>query len=394
VLLPWMFFEMNLRFATILLTNQDAPMAAVHQPSTTVEDQPALPPEEPKKTIPKQSVVLLMSGGIDSATLLFELAKDDFIVHPLFINYRQKALEREVEACHQLIDMARKFWPENVKELQVASVTNLYLVGQPLLVNGPAIDGRKDGELKGRNALFATMAAVYAGQIGAKEIVFGFLQGYPDSYKLNKQEKSIERQWDAENTGYSDCGLSFLVKAERAVQKLFDKELHIRAPYLKLYKHHVVLKAVDLSVPIRQTWSCYSEGPQRCGTCKGCVALERGLNIASWKSSLVPNIFYKEAATMEAQQQPQQEPQPTAEPSSNPQPTPTPAPTPAPDQQPAQPTQTPAPQQPQPQPTEAPQPAPAEAPQPAQPAQEPQQQPTAEPAPSTPAPEPVKALAV
>lgn len=187
------------------------------------------------------SVVTLVSGGLDS-TLIAYLAKEEGIHQfPLFIDYGQRARERELAACRQA--MARFALPEP----QVAE-----LAGYGRLIRSGLTDAGlrviEDAFTPGRNMLFLLTAAALAIQERADAVSIGLLH---------------------EDTAlFPDQTSAFLAQAEQMIERCMGRRIQVLAPLAMFHKREVVELA--RSKGISGTYSCHMGGTTPCMDCISC----------------------------------------------------------------------------------------------------------------------------
>ncbi len=212
--------------------------------------------------------VVLLSGGLDSATALALARAEGRRTHALSFRYGQRhevelaCARRQVElqgvADHRVIDLS------HFGEL-VAPATAL-VSGSALAVPHAAPDPRKIPVtyVPARNALFLSYALAFAEVLGAGEIWIG----------TNALDYS----------GYPDCRPAFLASFERmanlatraGVEAAGDAPwLRVRAPLMDLHKHEIIARGLALGVDYGATTSCYDptvEGDhvRPCGACESC----------------------------------------------------------------------------------------------------------------------------
>ncbi len=102
-----------------------------------------------------------------------------------------------------------------------------------------------------RNLVFYSCAAHVAFSISANKIVVGH---------------------NGEDVGrFPDVGTSFIERFNRLLRESLPKyRLTLEAPLLPYSKLEVARLAVDLGVPLEDTWSCWGPGTIHCGHCEGC----------------------------------------------------------------------------------------------------------------------------
>lgn len=187
------------------------------------------------------SVVTLVSGGLDS-TLVACLTRESSVQQfPLFINYGQRAFEREFAACQNAM-----------KHLELDAPQIAELAGFGRLIRSGLTDSSQrvfeDAFTPGRNMLFLLTGAAHAYQNNADAVAIGLLN----------ESTSI----------FPDQTSDFLRQAEALISICMGRDIKILAPLSAFYKQDVVeLAAVK---GIRGTYSCHVGDEQPCGECIAC----------------------------------------------------------------------------------------------------------------------------
>lgn len=193
----------------------------------------------------KTKAIILLSGGIDSAVVLAKALEQDRDVFPLFFNYGQPTVDKELRcAARQTADFVSR------------GVTGV-IWGVPEVKCDPDTfisQENRDSDsmfIPYRNLLFHTYAAMYAHSVGATEIWNGATAD--------------------DQAGYPDCGRYFFDSLETTFWAATDKPgPGIIAPIIKLTKVEVIREALRLNVPLELTWSCYRNNNVPCGECDSC----------------------------------------------------------------------------------------------------------------------------
>ena len=207
--------------------------------------------------------VVLLSGGLDSATAAAIARHEGFEVYALTIAYGQRhACEmqaaREVAA---VVPVARHV------ELDV----NLAAFGGSALT--APIDVPKDRSLDAgdipityvpaRNTVFLSLALAWAEVLGARDIFIG----------VNALDYS----------GYPDCRPEFIAAFERMASLatkagVEGQAFRVHAPLLRLTKAQIIRRGIELGVDYRVTHSCYDPTPggRPCGHCDSCLIRAKG----------------------------------------------------------------------------------------------------------------------
>lgn len=191
------------------------------------------------------SIVILVSGGLDS-TLVAKLAQEENLqVFPLFVNYGQRSYTREFDAC--VTAMKRL-------DLPAPAVADLGGYGK-LIRSGltdPSLRILEDAFTPGRNLLFLLTASAYAVQVGANAVSIGLLH--------------------EATTLFPDQTRKFLDEAERMIELAMGKKIRILTPLSEFFKRDVV--ALAESKGISGTYSCHLGSEQPCGKCIACKEFE------------------------------------------------------------------------------------------------------------------------
>ena len=222
----------------------------------------------------KRAVVLL-SGGLDSATTL-AIAKHD--------NYEIFALSFEYGQRHRIeIDSAKQIALSlGVREHRIANI-DLRIFGGSALTD--AIDVpkyRSDAEIASqipvtyvpaRNTIFLSYALAWAETIGVRDIFIG----------ANARDYS----------GYPDCRPEFIEQFEQLANVgtragISGERFRIHAPLIAMNKPEIIRKGEELGVDFSITHSCYDPAPDgtACGECDSCRLRRRGFRDAGIKEPL------------------------------------------------------------------------------------------------------------
>lgn len=194
------------------------------------------------------SLVTLVSGGIDS-TLMSVLAKEqDFKLFPLFIDYGQLGAKLEWDACVY-----------NHLKHKLPTPKKMLLGGFGKLIHSGLTDKKlrvkEDAFLPGRNTLFLLAASSYAYQVKSKNIAIGLLT---EKFKL-----------------FPDQASEFIKSAEKFISMEMDYEIKILTPLMQFNKAEVIKLA--RSKKINKTYSCHSGNPIPCGKCISCIEIKNAL---------------------------------------------------------------------------------------------------------------------
>jgi 7-cyano-7-deazaguanine synthase len=216
-----------------------------------------------------KKAVVLLSGGLDSATVLYWTVNKGYQPQALIFDYGQRH-SREVASARALCK--RSHVPFHIVRLE------LPWGGSSLLDKKAALPKAKRVKdvgaqipstyVPGRNTLFLSYGLSLAEAAGAGAVMIG----------ANALDYS----------GYPDCRPDF-ISAMSKVFKLGTKAgrqgrpIKIVAPLLKLTKSQIIKLGINLGVPYGLTWSCYRGGKKPCGTCDSCLLRAKGFREAGVK---------------------------------------------------------------------------------------------------------------
>jgi 7-cyano-7-deazaguanine synthase len=206
--------------------------------------------------------VVLLSGGLDSATAAAQAIADGFEVIALSFRYGQRH-DRELIAAKQIADHLK------IKEHFTIDVNLAQWGGSALTDESLAVptEGVQPHEIPvtyvpGRNTVFIAIALSLAEAKQAEAIYLG----------INAIDYS----------GYPDCRPEFLAAFQHLATLSSKAGIEGNAPKLVAplvldSKVDIVHRALRLGVPIDLTWSCYQGGEQPCGVCDSCRIRDRAL---------------------------------------------------------------------------------------------------------------------
>ena len=201
------------------------------------------------------TAVVLLSGGLDSATVAAMAAADGYRVIGLSCDYGQRH-HRELEAA---MAVAKAL---GIKEHHQVTVnlggwggSSLTDPTQAIPTGGVAMAGIPSTYVPFRNTVFIAMGLSLAEARGAERLALG----------VNAVDYS----------GYPDCRPDYLEQMQQVAQ-LGSKAgrdgrgPQLWAPLMHMGKVDIIRCALQLGVPIASTWSCYSGGDGPCGRCDSC----------------------------------------------------------------------------------------------------------------------------
>ena len=196
--------------------------------------------------------LVILSGGMDSTTLVYDLVNQGDEVVCLSFNYGQrhsKELECAKKTCeklkieHHIVDIS------NIHKIVMSQNS---LTGNKEVPEGHYADETmKQTIVPYRNAIMLMITAGTASTLNFDRV----------AYAAHSGDHAI----------YPDCRPEFVL-ATKLVMMLGDyKQVELYTPYIKIPKANIVNKGLQLNVPYEDTWSCYKGGEKHCGKCGTCV---------------------------------------------------------------------------------------------------------------------------
>jgi 7-cyano-7-deazaguanine synthase len=215
--------------------------------------------------VSKRAVVLL-SGGIDSATAAAVARADGYELHALTFRYGQRHV-REVESAKR-IAAALGCAGHKILDLDLRQIGGSALTDQIPVPKGRGVEEIGPGipvtYVPARNTIFLSYALAWAEVLGSEDIFLG----------VNAIDYS----------GYPDCRPEYIAAFER-MANLATKAgvegrstLTIHTPLIHLTKAEIIHRGAALGVDFSITWSCYDPIPTGypCGACDSCILREKG----------------------------------------------------------------------------------------------------------------------
>ena len=218
----------------------------------------------------KRKAVVLVSGGLDSATTLAVARDQSFDCYALTILYGQRHAA-EVAAARQ-VAAALKAARHVVSEIDLRAFGGSALTDDIAVPKGRAIEDISEGipvtYVPARNTIFLAFALAWAEVLGSSDVFLG----------VNALDYS----------GYPDCRPEYIAAFERmanlATKAGVEGKAHfaIQTPLIAMTKAEIIRLGMKLGVDYALTVSCYDPSAQgeACGACDACVLRRRGFSEA------------------------------------------------------------------------------------------------------------------
>ena len=198
----------------------------------------------------KEKAVVVVSGGMDSVTLLHKISKK-FEVYALTLDYGQRHI-REIESAEY---QARQIGCQHLS-CDISGI--LGLISNSALTSGKIDvpeghyedDNMKLTVVPNRNMILISLAIAYGINIGANDIFYGAHAG--------------------DHAIYPDCRKEFVEAMKSAALLCSYDPINIHAPYLDMDKISILKEGIGLGVDYSMTWTCYKGHSKACGRCGSC----------------------------------------------------------------------------------------------------------------------------
>lgn len=208
-----------------------------------------------------KKAIILLSGGLDSATALAIAKKDKYDCYALSVNYHQRH-HYELTAAKNI---AKYFSVKDLKEVEIdlSWLQNSALTNKSLTIPQSLSNGIPVTYVPARNTIMLSLAMAWAELIDCTNIFIGVnavdYSGYPDC-----REEYIK---------------SFQEMANLATKKAVEGDLvKIHTPLINLSKKEIIKRGIKLGVDYSLTISCYqvSSDGLACGKCDSCRLRKAG----------------------------------------------------------------------------------------------------------------------
>ncbi|HEX5531633.1 MAG TPA: 7-cyano-7-deazaguanine synthase QueC [Methylomirabilota bacterium] len=214
--------------------------------------------------------VVLLSGGLDSATALAIARAEGFLTYALSFDYGQRH-DRELDSARR-VAAALGAKEHLVLRLDLRAIGGSALTADIAVPKGRSVEAMGSGipvtYVPARNTIFLSHALAWAEVLECQDIFIG----------VNALDYS----------GYPDCRPEFIEAFERMANLATRagvegrSRLRIHTPLIRLTKAEIVARGIALGVDFGLTWSCYEPRPDglACGRCDSCLLRAKGFREA------------------------------------------------------------------------------------------------------------------
>ena len=199
--------------------------------------------------------VTLVSGGMDSATAVYEAMDRGYEPYFLHTSYGQQTENKEYECANALAEEVDAADFLHIETGHLSAIGASSLTDEEMDVEDADLESDEipTSYVPFRNSNLLSMAVSYA---EANECSAVFIGAHSEDF-----------------SGYPDCRPAFF----EAFQQVIDvgtkpeTDIELVAPFVKWSKTDIAQRGLELGVPYELTWSCYRDEEPACGTCDSCA---------------------------------------------------------------------------------------------------------------------------
>lgn len=199
--------------------------------------------------------VVLVSGGMDSATAVYEAMNRGFDPNLLHTSYGQRTETKERECARALAEEvdATNFLHVTTGHLSEIGASSLTDESMAVPEADTDSDDIPSSYVPFRNANLLSMATSYAEATESEAV---FIGAHSEDF-----------------SGYPDCRPEFFEAFQRVIEvgTKPETEISLEAPFVAWSKTDIVERGQELGVPYEITWSCYRDEAPACGNCDACA---------------------------------------------------------------------------------------------------------------------------
>jgi len=199
--------------------------------------------------------VILVSGGMDSATAVYEAMDRGYAPYFLHTSYGQQTKNKEYECAQTLADEVDPADFLHIKTGHLSAIGTSSLTDEEIEVQEADLDSDEipTSYVPFRNANLLSMAVSYAEANGCSAV---FIGAHSEDF-----------------SGYPDCRPAFFDAFEQVIDvgTKPDTDISLESPFVEWSKTDIAERGLELGVPYEMTWSCYRDDEPACGTCDACA---------------------------------------------------------------------------------------------------------------------------
>ena len=202
----------------------------------------------------KSKIVISLSGGMDSTTLLYYYINKGYDVFPIIFTYGSKHNQYENAAAKLIckrLNLDAKFI--DLTYMNRLFKSNLLKSGADIPEGHYEETSMEKTIVPGRNIIFIANMVGYAWSVGASSITIGVHAG--------------------DHAIYADCRKEFIKAMDTAIYVGTDSRIEIKTPFQELDKAGILTigYSLGIDIPYELTRTCYKDQEISCGKCGSCT---------------------------------------------------------------------------------------------------------------------------
>ncbi|MCF6206649.1 MAG: 7-cyano-7-deazaguanine synthase QueC [Sulfurovum sp.] len=201
----------------------------------------------------RRKAVCIISGGMDSALSAAIAKAEGYSIIAVHFNYGQRTESKELACFRKIADSLKADERYEIDLPFFEQIGASALTDRSIEVpTGGLEEGVPVTYVPFRNGIFLSIAASIAEKHEADALYIGVVE--------------------EDSSGYPDCREHYIEAMERAINLGTKDEttLIIKMPLVHMKKSQIVAKALEMEVPLADTWSCYKAEEKACGVCDSC----------------------------------------------------------------------------------------------------------------------------
>lgn len=203
----------------------------------------------------QDEAVVLVSGGMDSATAAFEAKQRGYDLYFLHVTYGQQTAAKESVCARQLADRMDvtdflHIETDHLRRIGTSSLTDDGIDVEEVDIDSDEIPS---SYVPFRNSNLLSIAVSYAEANDCEAVYIG---AHSEDY-----------------SGYPDCRPEFFDAFQKVINigTRPETSIGLEAPFTNWSKTDIAERGIELNVPYELTWSCYRDEAPACGTCDACA---------------------------------------------------------------------------------------------------------------------------
>lgn len=210
----------------------------------------------------EKKVIVLLSGGMDSVTALYEADLKYEIIGAISFHYGSKHNDREIPfAAHHAKQLGVPHWVIHLDFVGGLFESDLLRKGGEIPKGHYEEQNMKKTVVPFRNGIMLSVAAGFAESKDAQGLVIAAHAG--------------------DHAIYPDCREEFMKAMGDAIRLGTYAEVSVIRPFISMMKADIVSRGQQLGVDYLRTWSCYIGGETHCGECGTCVERREAFMLAA-----------------------------------------------------------------------------------------------------------------